>query len=79
MEGKEIFKNLHNFKSSTFIASFDDKLCITCMFWTGHRKREENSVIAISENVEGICLWHSNSSTKVSYTCKHWIGKYLDF
>ncbi|MFN3691865.1 MAG: hypothetical protein ACK4R7_03135 [Fervidobacterium sp.] len=76
MESKENLKKFFSYTPSDFIASIKDNLCITCMFWTGYRKRQENVVITISENVEGICLWHSNSSTKVSYSCKHWIGKY---
>uniref|UniRef100_A0A7C5U4G6 Uncharacterized protein n=1 Tax=Fervidobacterium nodosum TaxID=2424 RepID=A0A7C5U4G6_9BACT len=53
-----------------------EEVCLTCMFWTGYRKREENVISSISAKTQGVCLWHGNTSTQASFSCKHWIGKY---
>ncbi|MCX7654439.1 MAG: hypothetical protein N2Z58_07195 [Fervidobacterium sp.] len=54
----------------------DENVCLTCLFWTGYRKRENSCVSTLSEGTKGVCLWHGNTSTQASFSCNHWIRKY---
>lgn len=72
-EKKVVFPINNNQKYSRNIS---DNVCLTCMFWTGYRKKEENSISSISSKTQGVCLWHANTSTEASFSCNHWVRKY---
>lgn len=50
------------------------KECLTCIFWSGHRRFENRKFIAVSKKTIGNCLWNNQYKT-ASESCNQWKGK----
>lgn len=69
-------KESRKFDFLKYFCAFDERVCLSCMFWSGYRKKEKDKISTISPGTQGLCLWQKNIPMRADGSCTNWLQKF---